>query len=162
MHELGVVFHCIKEVNKIAAENGVSRVNSVTVEIGEVSTVLPDLFEDCWNWAVKKETVLKDAKVIIEIACKTIPPCNTARPAPIAAAARHTFSPATSSASNRSKSSTSESRRDRAPMPPKDGFSFSHGAVSSVSPSFLCTFTRLRRGAPLIAMSARSAPVGAG
>lgn len=66
MHELGVVFHCIKEVNKIAAENGVSRVNSVTVEIGEVSTVLPDLFEDCWNWAVKKETVLKDAKVIIE------------------------------------------------------------------------------------------------
>ena len=67
MHELGVVFHCIKEVNKIAAENGVSRVNSVTVEIGEVSTVLPDLFEDCWNWAVKKETVLKDAKVIIEI-----------------------------------------------------------------------------------------------
>lgn len=67
MHELGVVFHCIKEVNKIAAENGVSSVNSVTVEIGEVSTVLPDLFEDCWNWAVKKETVLKDAKVIIEI-----------------------------------------------------------------------------------------------
>lgn len=66
MHELGVVFHCIKEVNKIAAENGVSRVNSVTVEIGEVSTILPDLFEDCWNWAVKKETVLKDAKVIIE------------------------------------------------------------------------------------------------
>ena len=39
----------------------------MTVEIGEVSTVLPDLFEDCWNWAVKKETVLKDAKVIIEI-----------------------------------------------------------------------------------------------
>ena len=38
----------------------------MTVEIGEVSTVLPDLFEDCWNWAVKKETVLKDAKVIIE------------------------------------------------------------------------------------------------
>lgn len=66
MHELGVVFHCIKEVNKIAVENGVSRVNSVTVEIGEVSTVLPDLFEDCWNWAVKKETVLKDAKVVIE------------------------------------------------------------------------------------------------
>ena len=54
MHELGVVIHCIKEVNKIAEENGVKKINSVTVEIGEVSTVLPFLFEDCWNWAVKK------------------------------------------------------------------------------------------------------------
>lgn len=66
MHELGVVFHCIKEVNEIAAENNVKRVNSVTVEIGEVSTVIPYFFEDCWNWAVKKETVLKDAKIVIE------------------------------------------------------------------------------------------------
>lgn len=66
MHELGVVFHCIKQVNEIATENKVKKVNSVTVEIGEVSTVVPYLFEDCWNWAVKKETVLKDAKIIIE------------------------------------------------------------------------------------------------
>ncbi len=66
MHELGVVFHCIKEVNEIAAENKVARVNSVTIQLGEVSTVIPELFEDCWNWAVKKETVLKDAKINIE------------------------------------------------------------------------------------------------
>ena len=66
MHELGVVFHCIKQVNEIAEENNVKRVNSVTVEIGEVSTVIPYYFEDCWNWAVKKETVLKDAKLYIE------------------------------------------------------------------------------------------------
>ena len=63
MHELGVVFHCIDQVNKIAAENNVKKINSVTVEIGEVSTVIPALFEDCWSWAVKKETVLKDAKI---------------------------------------------------------------------------------------------------
>lgn len=66
MHELGVVFHCIKQVNAIAAENNVKKINSVTVEIGEVSTVIPYYFEDCWNWAVKKETVLKDAKIVIE------------------------------------------------------------------------------------------------
>ena len=66
MHELGVVFHCIKQVNEIAEENNVKRVNSVTVEIGEVSTVIPYYFEDCWNWAVKKETVLKDVKLYIE------------------------------------------------------------------------------------------------
>ena len=66
MHELGVVFHCIKQVNEIAEENNVKRVNSVTIEIGEVSTVIPYYFEDCWNWAVKKETVLKNAKLYIE------------------------------------------------------------------------------------------------
>ena len=66
MHELGIVFHCIKQVNGIAAENGVKKIKSVTVEIGDVSTVIPYYFEDCWKWAVKKETVLKDAEIIIE------------------------------------------------------------------------------------------------
>ncbi|MDY6002785.1 MAG: hydrogenase maturation nickel metallochaperone HypA, partial [Bacilli bacterium] len=55
-----------KQINEIAEENNVKRVNSVTIEIGEVSTVIPYYFEDCWNWAVKKETVLKDAKLYIE------------------------------------------------------------------------------------------------
>lgn len=67
MHELGVVFHCLDQVKRIAEENQVKRVNSVTVMLGEVSTVIPYLFEDCWNWAVKKETVLKDATLKIEV-----------------------------------------------------------------------------------------------
>ena len=52
--------------------------------------------------------------------------------------------------------------RDPAPRCRRKTAFLFRGAVSSVSPSFLCTFTRLRRGAQLIAMSARSAPVGAG
>ena len=67
MHELGIVFHVLDTVRDVAKENNVKRVRSVTVEIGEVSTVVPELFEDCWNWAVKKETVLKDAAVRMEI-----------------------------------------------------------------------------------------------
>lgn len=66
MHELGVVFHCIQEINEIAKENNIKRINSVTIQLGEVSLVLPYYFEDCWNWAVKKETILKDAKLHIE------------------------------------------------------------------------------------------------
>ena len=66
MHELGVVFHIIKSVNKIAAENDVSRVAAVTIELGEVSSVIPYYLKDCWDWAVKKETVLKDAELIVE------------------------------------------------------------------------------------------------
>ena len=66
MHELGVVFHCIKEINEIAEQNNVKKINSVTIEIGEVSTVIPYYFEDCWNWAIKKEPVLENSKLIIE------------------------------------------------------------------------------------------------
>ncbi|HBJ18817.1 MAG TPA: hydrogenase nickel incorporation protein HypA [Clostridiales bacterium] len=66
MHELGVVFHVIKSVNRIAAENGVAHVRAVTVELGEVSAVLPDYLLDCWRWAVSKETVMKDAELILE------------------------------------------------------------------------------------------------
>ena len=67
MHELGVVFHCIKQINEIAKENKVKKINSVTMQIGEVSTVIPHLFEDCWNWAIKKEPVLENSKLIIEV-----------------------------------------------------------------------------------------------
>lgn len=66
MHELGIVFHIIEQVNKLAIENDVKHIASVTLEVGEVSAVIPYFVEDCWNWAVKKETVLKNAKIKIE------------------------------------------------------------------------------------------------
>ncbi len=58
MHELGVVFHIAERVEKIAAENQVEKVQSVTLEIGEVSTVIPDYLVDVWNWNCKKIPLL--------------------------------------------------------------------------------------------------------
>ncbi len=66
MHELGVVFHVIKSVEEIAAENHVTEVQSVTLKLGEVSTVIPYYLTDCWNWAVKKHEVMKNAELKIE------------------------------------------------------------------------------------------------
>ena len=54
MHELGIVFHVIKSVEKIGEENGLTNVASVTLELGEVSGAIPHELESCWNWAVKK------------------------------------------------------------------------------------------------------------
>ena len=101
MHELGVVFHVIKSVNRIAEENGVSRVSAVTIELGEVSSVIPDYLLDCWKWAVSKETVMKDAELRIEqikarIAAKCTTRSNTAKYARIAAATEHILNRATS------------------------------------------------------------------
>lgn len=66
MHELGIVFHIIKSVNDIARDNDLKKISGVTLRIGEVSTAIPEQVTDCWNWAVKKETVLKDATLKIE------------------------------------------------------------------------------------------------
>ena len=66
MHELGVVFHVIKSVNKIAAENNVARVTAVTIELGEVSTVIPEYLQDCWKWAAAKSELLPGAVLTVE------------------------------------------------------------------------------------------------
>jgi hydrogenase nickel incorporation protein HypA/HybF len=66
MHELGVVFYVIRDVKKVAEENQVSKVSSVTLEIGEVSGILHEYLIDCWNWAAKKEPVLDGAQLKIE------------------------------------------------------------------------------------------------
>ena len=66
MHELGIAFHVIKSVEKIGEENGLTNVASVTLELGEVSGVVPHELTSCWNWAVAQTEVLKGAELKIE------------------------------------------------------------------------------------------------
>ena len=65
MHELVVVFYIVQEVEKIANANNVEKVKKVTLDIGEVSTIVNPYLEDCWNWAIKKSDILKDCKLKI-------------------------------------------------------------------------------------------------
>ena len=57
MHELGIVFYVIDAVEKVAAEKAINKIRRVTLEIGEVSGVVPDYLIDCWKWAVKRPGV---------------------------------------------------------------------------------------------------------
>ncbi len=66
MHELGVVFHVIEQLEEVAAENDVKNIKSVTLKLGEVSAVVPALLTDCWDWAKKKHDIMTDAELIIE------------------------------------------------------------------------------------------------
>ena len=66
MHELGIVFQIIKQVDEIAAKNNVKEVKKVTLEIGEVSGVIPKYLEDCWKWAVlHRSQFMKDCELQI-------------------------------------------------------------------------------------------------
>ena len=44
MHELGIVYHIIRDVENVARANGVSHVSSVTLLLGEVSGVVTTPF----------------------------------------------------------------------------------------------------------------------
>lgn len=65
MHELSIVFYIIDDVKKVATENDVRHVQKVTMDIGEVSTVIPYQLEDCWKWAIRKEPLLADCALEI-------------------------------------------------------------------------------------------------
>lgn len=67
MHELGIVFHIIRSVEEVARANNVRHVNAVTLELGEVSGVLEDYLQDCWNWAASKSEMLQGARLQAEI-----------------------------------------------------------------------------------------------
>ena len=49
MHELGIVLNVIDRVEEIAKENKVKKVTKLTLEIGEVSSIVPSYFSDCFE-----------------------------------------------------------------------------------------------------------------
>ena len=66
MHELGVVFHVIDQIEELAKETNVEHINSVTLQIGTVTGIIPDYLTDCWNWAVSKHENMTDCELKIE------------------------------------------------------------------------------------------------
>lgn len=69
MHELGIVFYIIRDVKQVAEENEVEHVSAVVMNIGEVSTIVPEYLADCWRWAADKEDLLRGC----ELRVNTIP-----------------------------------------------------------------------------------------
>lgn len=66
MHELGIVFHVIEQVEALCKEQGLSSVASVSLEIGEASAVVDEYLGDCWKWAAAKSEALREAELRIE------------------------------------------------------------------------------------------------
>jgi len=67
MHELGIVFYIIRDVKAAAEENKATEISSVTLQLGEVSGVVPEYLTDCWKWATKKEgPILNTSELVIE------------------------------------------------------------------------------------------------
>ena len=65
MHELGIVFYIIRDVKQAAEEHHVEHVSGVVMNIGEVSTIVPEYLTDCWRWAADREELLRGSELKI-------------------------------------------------------------------------------------------------
>lgn len=59
MHEMGTVMYVIRAVNNVCEENKLTKVASVTLEIGEVSGIIPSYIKDFWQWAIKRKSTFR-------------------------------------------------------------------------------------------------------
>lgn len=66
MHEMSIVTYVLDEVKKLAKENDLHKIHSVTLVAGEVSMVVPRFLSDCWDWMVKKDPLTDGCKLIFE------------------------------------------------------------------------------------------------
>lgn len=66
MHELGIVFHIIRTVEDACRDNAILRVSSVTLQLGEVSGVVPHYLEDAWRWASNKNPLVAGCELKVE------------------------------------------------------------------------------------------------
>ena len=67
MHELGIVKNVVEQVEKVAKENGVKKVLKLNMEIGEVSSIVPELFTDAFEWLKKRTDTMQETELNLVI-----------------------------------------------------------------------------------------------
>lgn len=66
MHELGIIFEVVKTVRKFAEENQLTKIETLVLQIGEISPIVPKYIEEAYPAAIDG-TPLQDMKLQIEI-----------------------------------------------------------------------------------------------
>lgn len=66
MHEMGIVLHLARTLEDTAKEQCLTKIGSVTLQVGEVSGIMTDLFVDCWNYFKVRHPVLAESELRLE------------------------------------------------------------------------------------------------
>lgn len=66
MHELGIMINVVQTVENFAKQNGITEIDTLVLQIGELSPVIPRFVEACYPAAVDA-TMLQDTKLEIEV-----------------------------------------------------------------------------------------------
>ena len=68
MHELGILNHVIRTVDRVAKENGIKKIDHITLEVGETSGCVPNYLEKLFPIAIENNPVVKNAELKIIMA----------------------------------------------------------------------------------------------
>ena len=68
MHELGVLCHAVKMVDRIASKNNIKKVKHITLEVGETSGYVPLFFEKLFPVATDQFPAIRGAELRIQMA----------------------------------------------------------------------------------------------
>lgn len=66
MHELSIVIEVVKTVERFAKANQVTQIDTLVLQVGELSSVIPRYIEACYPAAVEG-TMLENTKLKIEV-----------------------------------------------------------------------------------------------
>jgi hydrogenase nickel incorporation protein HypA/HybF len=66
MHELGTIYYVIDAVEKLVEENDLKEVGSITLQVGEVSGIIPSYLTDFWLYARGKTKYFQNTELKIE------------------------------------------------------------------------------------------------
>ena len=66
MHELGTIYYVMETVEKLMVENDLKQVGSITLEVGEVSGIIPEYLQDFWAYARAKTEHFRNTELKIE------------------------------------------------------------------------------------------------
>lgn len=63
---MGIVLHLAKTLDETAKEERITKIGRITLQVGEVSGIMTDLFSDCWDYFKARHPVLCDSTLEIE------------------------------------------------------------------------------------------------
>ena len=66
MHELGVILQIVDRIKVVAAENELTEIQTLVLQIGELSSMIPRYVEACYPMAVEG-TILEKTDLVIEV-----------------------------------------------------------------------------------------------
>lgn len=66
MHELGIIIQVVEQVELVAKENNIKEIETLVLQVGELSSMVPKYIEDVYPIAVE-QTSLKNTKLEIEM-----------------------------------------------------------------------------------------------
>ncbi len=65
MHELGLLYQTAETATRYAEENQIDEVKSITIEIGELSGALPNIFTDLFPMIAERFPRLQNAELLL-------------------------------------------------------------------------------------------------